>query len=102
MLRPFLVSLALLAALARTGEVLLRSKLNTDQQYRSPNLPSNELYSIGVTRTESSLESESSKCRAVNKYTEVARQTELVPFTPLSSGCPGPTGSTGRRRSTRS
>lgn len=56
MIRLFLLSLALLAA-AGSGQVLLRSKLNTDQQYRSPNAPSSELYAIGVTRTASSLES---------------------------------------------
>jgi hypothetical protein len=53
--------------LALGEEMTLRSRLNTNQLYRSPNVKANQLYSIAVDRVSSSAEGDPSRCKSVPK-----------------------------------
>lgn len=67
--------IACITILASAEEVTLRTRLNTDQRYRSDNVKASELYAISVDRMSSSVESETSRCRAVPKSIEITRKT---------------------------
>lgn len=50
---PAAIALALIVTSVLGSSFQLKSRINTEESYRSPNVPSNKIYSIQVKRVDS-------------------------------------------------
>ena len=59
--------------MAEASRMELKSRIKTEQVYRTPNIPSNWIYAIDVKRVESNSAGEDSRCWPVPRTIKVVR-----------------------------